>query len=493
MESRLSRHRTTRGSLDALVATLAEGLSEAVGVLVPKGTKFEQQEQTILRLGEEVMRRCLERRLQELADSSAERVRVDKRRYRRHQPGTVKYHSLCGPLRVERWSYREEGVRNGPTVVPLELEAKLIMRATPALCYSAAQGFASMPVRHYLKQMEAAHRRPPSRTTLERLSRFLGGCASQDAMRIERVIRPQEELPKDAHVLVIGLDRTSAPMAEERPPSQPPNSCRRPRTKEYVRKRPPPIDVNYRMVYVGTVAIFNNDCEALTVRRYAATPEEGPSELVSRMMADVMHLRRQRALPLLVLQDGAPELWNLLREALTAQGLKQPHPHRPGDWLQLVDRYHANEHIAAALSIAVRHRSRRTELFQSWRKQIDANDSSLPRLVKWLETFERDHSALSRRARVLLGKHTSYLSSYQQIGSMRYAKMHKLKFPTGSGTTEATCKSLVALRIKRSGQRWQHDGLTSVLTLRSLLLSDRLHRFWPHFTRRFAARVSVDN
>ena len=38
---------------------------------------------------------------------------------------------------------------------------------------------------------------------------------------------------------------------------------------------------------------------------------------------------------------------------------------------------------------------------------------------------------------------------------------------------EATCKTLVGLRMKRCGSRWHHDTGNQVLHLRALALSDR--------------------
>ena len=43
----------------------------------------------------------------------------------------------------------------------------------------------------------------------------------------------------------------------------------------------------------------------------------------------------------------------------------------------------------------------------------------------------------------------------------------------GSGSVEATCKSLVQVRMCRSGARWRRDSAQAVLSLRALALSNR--------------------
>jgi hypothetical protein len=57
------------------------------------------------------------------------------------------------------------------------------------------------------------------------------------------------------------------------------------RMKPYQRAKPAPIDVNYRMAYVGTVSVIDDKGEALVTRRSAAEPDTEPEDIVNRMMA----------------------------------------------------------------------------------------------------------------------------------------------------------------------------------------------------------------
>ncbi|MCK5509513.1 MAG: hypothetical protein KAI50_13455 [Desulfobacterales bacterium] len=50
-----------------------------------------------------------------------------------------------------------------------------------------------------------------------------------------------------------------------------------------------------------------------------------------------------------------------------------------------------------------------------------------------------------------------------------------------SGVVEAACKNLIGARMKKSGMRWTIDGGQTILTLRSIILSNRWGNFWSYF------------
>ena len=116
------------------------------------------------------LRRAIDAQVGADAPFEAREVAVDGVVYQRHEPGTVRYFTLCGPLDIARWTYRAIGVRNGPTIVPLELDAGLVERTTPALGSRIALGYAKDHMRSCEEDMTADHRCPPSRSTLERVA-----------------------------------------------------------------------------------------------------------------------------------------------------------------------------------------------------------------------------------------------------------------------------------------------------------------------------------
>ena len=121
--------------------------------------------------------------------------------------------SLCGALRVKRATYRFAAVRNGATVVPLELEAGLMEQCTPALAKSLQLGKLKGPVRSYLEDLQAAHRWVPPRATAERRADRLASAAHHRIPSIEPILREQERVPKGTKTIALGVDRTSVPIA----------------------------------------------------------------------------------------------------------------------------------------------------------------------------------------------------------------------------------------------------------------------------------------
>ena len=463
---------------------VADALRRAVDATVGVEASFETREVAALALTNEATRLFLRDDLMAIADRHGEQVAVDGVLYQRHEPGTVRYFTLCGALDLDRWTYREVGVRNGPTIVPLDLDAGLVERSTPALGFRIALGYAKDHMRSCEEDMTADHRSPPSRSTLERIAKAIGTDARQAAPRIEPRLRRAEGVPAGPLAISLGLDRTSVPREESLPAGDAATTRRQPRRTPYERTPPGPVTVNYRMAYVGTLAFHDANGDELGTRCYTAAAHACPTtQVVAPLMADLRHaLRQAPALTVGIIQDGAPELWTLLAAPISAEPLVTT-------CYRAIDRYHLNERLAEVLRSIEPDVAARGARLSHWNARLDQDDKAIYRIRATVRKISAD--AVTRNDRTLfltLDPHLTYLENHAHL--MRYARLRAVGLPVGSGVTEGACKSVIGMRTNGSGQRWRPEGLEAVLTLRAVHQSDRLPRFWANFARAYRKEVT---
>ena len=451
-----------------------------------EGGSFEAYEKALLKVVHEIARRKLEKKLQTLANGFAERLAIDHttdwygRRedtvatYRRHSPGTVTYHSLVGPLRVRRYTYRECGTST--THVPLDLAAGLMERMTPALARCVAIGYAHMPLRTCEELMIAGGLRPPSRSTLDRTARDLGDYAVACNAEIEPQLRANERIPPNTRLVAVGLDRVAVPMRHGEEFTgisayEPDLRRSRPRPKARAALRGP---VQWRMDYVGTVAFFDEDQHLVGSRKYRLPGNADIANIVERVVADVRHALVQRPVEVAVIQDGAPELWSAIKTALRQEPLVP-------SWTEVLDWYHLDERLTKCLDACVESTHRVSQRAR-WHAALLEKKCGVNRVIRSLRDKARDADVGEAEQ---VAAHLGYIE--QNKHRMNYGEYRTHGIPIGSGVTEGACKSVVNVRAKRSGQRWSQRGLTAALHLRAIHESERFDAFWSFFARRYRA------
>ena len=387
-------------------------------------------------------------------------VVIGKERYTQVGRCEDKYHTMAGSVSVERSLYRRSGERGGQpggkVVDAVSLRAGVVgdgwlPQTARLMAYTLQQGTS--------REAEATAgefgRLPYCRTSFERVAHVVGALAVADHQDIEDVLIDAYEVPTEARSVSTSLDRVSVPMEEP---------CRRPVGRPRKNAPKKPVERNFRMAYVGTVTLHDEQGEALHTIRYGCMPKGDITGLRDRMVADVVTLRsKQPELKLQLLCDGAPEMWNLLEEGFT--------PKFGEDLHRLVDLYHLSEKLneaAKALDSDVKAAGERQ---RRWKMTLLNRGSAAIDILAELLDSGRDEGPGENHP---IHAAITYLETHSaEADRMNYARARRLGLPLGSGNAEATCKSLFEVRMKRCGARWKEESGQHIVQLRSLALSDR--------------------
>jgi len=158
-----------------------------------------------------------------------------------------------------------------------------------------------------------------------------------------------------------------------------------------------------------------------------------------------------------VLGDGAPWIWNLV-----AEHFYEGH--------QVVDWYHATEHLAAAAKLL---KGEGTPAAQRWFKAQETVlfQGHVARIAEELVTAAREHPAVAEG----LEKEAAYFRNNRH--RMNYMEMREEGWPIGSGMVESGAKQFKA-RFTGPGMRWSRSGAERLLPVRAAIMSGRFDELW---------------
>ena len=151
-----------------------------------------------------------------------------------------------------------------------------------------------------------------------------------------------------------------------------------------------------------------------------------------------------------VTADGAEWIWNLVADR-----------YRVPDSIQIVDWYHAYEHLAGAASALY---PDNTEAAQLWFKQRrdDLFSGSIHKITAPLD-------------KAGLADHSRYFHTHKR--RMQYQEFREDGCPIGSGTVESSIKQFKA-RLSGPGMRCSRPGAQRMLVIRSAVLARDFDLLW---------------
>ena len=189
-------------------------------------------------------------------------------------------------------------------------------------------------------------------------------------------------------------------------------------------------------------------------RRAVVAVRGTPEALAARLWPQAAALGADHR-RVVVLGDGAPWIWHLAEVVFP-------------DRVEILDLYHADEHISAVARILY---GESTEQAATWRTtQLDrlATDG-VDHIIASLRFLGAHHRTVAKRTAVT--DLTRYLTTNRE--RMRYQTFRAAGYAIGSGAVESAVSHVVQQRMKRVGMRWRAAGADAMLALRSILPQHR--------------------
>lgn len=318
----------------------------------------------------------------------------------------------------------------GPGVVPLENQGRIIGgSSTPRLAKMLSWKYSKMSALDVSRDLAENHARPVSREFVQSVSSKVADIAQ------DKEFEWIYEVPDFAQVVThisIGRDGTTTPIVKS----------------------------GYREAMNGTISLYNGAGERMHTIYATCAPEYGKKTFDMVLDMEIERIKAKfPSVGYIGSADGSKDNWTYL-DSRTDVGI--------------LDFWHATTYLGNVSA---------------------AMDKNNPK--QWLEDACHDLKHSPKGAKNLLREMKHSLSkddvTYQEalqtsityyennLERMDYARYGKLKYPIGSGVTEAACKIMVKQRLCGSGMKWIIPNTENMFLLRGLVLTEgRWGQFWKY-------------
>jgi hypothetical protein len=404
-------------------------------------------------------------------DVTAEEIIVEKKTYRRDRCFSETYLTAAGCITVARHLYISADSKD-KSICPLELRGGIVAGYfTPRAARQGAFAMAHLTPGESEAMFGEIGNMQPSRSSLDRLTKALSPHWEDNRTDWEAQLRQQETVPAHADVLAISVDGVMAPLRgadKQEKAEQPGKHASGP--------------TGYKEVGCGTVSLYDREAARLQTVRYARMPESRKVTLQQQLETEVASILALRPNLLRVhLADGAKDNWRLMNdiEAQLPAPLELP--------IEIVDYYHACDHLKRGCDAAWGESTPESkQYFDRLKNKLKETENGAKLIIRVLR-FQSSTAKGNRRKR--LEAELTYFCNQQH--RMHYPDYIRLNLPIASGVMEASCKTLVTQRMKRSGMTWAKEGGQAILTLRSLIQSNRWHSAWTLLSADFRKPIKI--
>ena len=374
-------------------------------------------------------------------DEQRKTVIVNGQKHYRKYSATGRYLTLLGEISLKRGIYQSNLATR--SICPLELKLGFIndyvsFAAAEYICYSMA----SMTLSEFVKHCKKWTLMKPSEGTVKRVLEYVGHflktCDYLDQ------IRCQETVTTEALTLAMSIDSTSVNIRRE----------------------------GWRHATAATVSTYDaqgNRLDTVYIGRMPETAKRQAKRLLEREVA--ARMAQQNYKYIVCIADGARDLWRYFQR-------KYP------DAIHVVDFFHVCEHLSNLSNLLFDDPSQAKAWYKKYRtilKEEPKGGAKMIRAARYRRSLIKEHRDIDSEIK--------YLQHNKK--RMNYFQLRQQKLPIGSGVVEAACKNLIGARMKKSGMRWSIDGGQTVLTLRSIILSNRWEKFWAYFIKQHFSELKT--
>ncbi|MFZ2399151.1 MAG: hypothetical protein WAW31_10880 [Smithella sp.] len=367
-------------------------------------------------------------------DECAKAIIHDDQKHYRKFVTLGRYLTLPGEISLKRGIYQSN--KADRSIRPLELKLKFIndyvsFAAAEYICYSLA----SMTLGEFVKHCKKWTLMKPSEGTVRRVLEYVGDFLETSGFL--HMIQSRQTVSKQAVTLAMSMDSTSVLIRKE----------------------------GWKHATAATVSTYDAEGNRLDTIYIGRMPEKGKVQAKRSLEKEVGAITKKHEFKYIVcIADGARDLWLFFRK-------KYP------DAIHVIDFFHVCEHLSKLSELLFKDSSDAKAWYKKHLtilKEDPDGASKVIRAVRYRRSKTKENSEIEAELK--------YLQRNRR--RMNYFELQQNKLPIGSGVVEAACKNLIGTRMKKSGMRWTIDGGQAVLTLRSLILSNRWEHFWAFFVNR---------
>ena len=350
---------------------------------------------------------------------------------------TKEFQTPYGSMNVERHVY--QSAKGGKTYAPMDVNARIINTSTPKFAKIISSKYANDAAPGVQRDLSDNHGRTVALSFIKNTVDAVGSIAEA---KEENWHYELPDMPKAVKSISIGLDGTCLNM----------------------------IDDGWREAMCGTIALFDRTGERMHTIYTSASPEYGKENFFQRFSEEIKKITaKYPKAPIVGLADGAASNWSFLK---------------PKAGSLLIDFWHVSEYLSKAASSIFpkkEQQEEREDWLESMCHKLKHNVGSATRILNELKTYSKGKK-VSKKNKKTLQTAITYFTNHKE--KMVYHKHVKSNMPIGSGVTEAACKTIVKQRMCKGAARWKDRGATTVLTLRSLHLTNtRWDQFWNKYSQ----------